>query len=60
MALRVRAKIWMGKAGEELREDMTEPPCLPVAPTTRYLLVAIVLRRYYIDVCKEGKFDYFV
>ena len=51
MTLRVRAKIWMGKAGEELRrEDMTEPPCLPVAPTMRYLLVAIVLRRYYISV----------
>ena len=42
-ALRVRAKIWMGNVGEaERREQTTEPPCLPVAPRTRYFLVAIV------------------
>lgn len=41
-AFRVRAKIWIGKKGEaERRQETTEPPCLPVAPPTRYFLVAI-------------------
>lgn len=36
--------MWIGNFMEgeaERREDTTEPPCLPVAPMTRYFLVAI-------------------
>ena len=44
-ALRVRAKMWIGKEVEARRRaETTAPPCLPVAPTTRYFRVAIVFR----------------
>jgi len=42
-ALRVKAKMWIGKdGGAARRAETTEPPCFPVAPTTRYFLVAII------------------
>lgn len=42
LTLRVRARIWMGVVAWERRAWTTDEPWVPVAPTMRKVLVAII------------------